>query len=630
MDPKAPVGDPTYTDGVDANGNIDPDVTDKKNSKYYKERILHNDGSVTVKVYERHTNTLVQTKQDPPNAAQKKAWDDAQPKPQTPGQVATDNRAVELERQRKKNRELPADQDPRDETDAERAKRADDTIAAQKAETEKAKADKIAADKAAEVEARAKAAEVRAQAAADRQAAADARAAEGGGTVVGRPDGTYIVFPDGREIKTNVPGVPGPSSTQVITDVNDEKWTVTVAADGTQTVTKLPISSKKVSGTPVPSSATGWTPDPSQVDLGFGARRKEVAELLESGAIGDPTLQETVDKANALLKQDYETATLVSTNLGTIQTGETEIYKGDIRQREGEQGQANARLTSATNVFDDAIKAITASGSKAKSGASVVGALEEMFNNYKLFAQQFGGALDQTPRVEPGQHMSRKAPVFQPLAMVAAPGTPGQPADPLAPAPPPGGSGLEAASPVGFPPAVPGVPPGTGMESANPVGFPQTAPIPADVTGIPMPPLIGPDGTPVPPPGSAPVPLPEPPSMPEPQPPPVPMPEPALPSVGPPPVPLPEPPPLSPPTTLTDQAAMAQRILGVPATSAPVPPAPAPFAPADPIQAMQAQTMVGQTPRTVGGSLAWAQELGFPPDVLDAFMQIEGGQQMVA
>jgi hypothetical protein len=119
--------------------------------------------------------------------------------------------AAELQRQRERNAALPPDQDPAYETDADRRKRAEDRIAQQGRDAEAERTRK-------------------------RQEAADARA---GGTIVERPDGSYIIKPDGTA--TKVQGVPPPDAPKG-TLVEREDGTYLVSADGKNAtkVTGLP------------------------------------------------------------------------------------------------------------------------------------------------------------------------------------------------------------------------------------------------------------------------------------------------------------------------------------------------------------------------------------------------------
>ncbi len=73
MNPKDPVRT-TYENGVDENGELIGDANDKS-SQYYSERTILNDGTIVIKVYERHTNRLVNTSEAAkPNPDQAKIW----------------------------------------------------------------------------------------------------------------------------------------------------------------------------------------------------------------------------------------------------------------------------------------------------------------------------------------------------------------------------------------------------------------------------------------------------------------------------------------------------------------------------------------------------------------------------
>lgn len=272
----------------------------------------------------------------------------------------------------------------------------------------------------------------------------------GAGTIVPRPDGTYIVRPDGSTVKTDLPGVPGPSSTTQTKLDDGSVVVIRVDADGNVTTTE---AVKAPTTTPVPASATGWNPDPSKPDMGVGARRQQIAGMLESGVFGPPEDPKSQEKANALLKQDYDHATLVSQNLGNAATTEGTIYQGGITQRGQDTSTANNRLQAATNTFNTTMGEIFKGAGKAKSGATVTAALMEILNNYRLFTEQFGGLKDHE-RIEPGPNMARTGPAFQPV-------------------------GAAAPAPV--------APRDDSTAAANPVGF---GPVPANVTEPPAMPLV--------------------------------------------------------------------------------------------------------------------------------------------
>lgn len=225
------------------------------------------------------------------------------------------------EAERKNNRELPPDQDPRDETNAQRAARADATVKEQDSTARQAQQD---AEAKAERDRQAQR-----QATADAQAAADRNKP---GVPVLKPDGkggtiAVQVMPDGSIQTTPLPGVPSDKPAPRQVTVNGVVYEA--GSDG-----------KYAPAVGLPSEGAASASDRSMPDFvheGASAALKRGWEMLQR----DPTLtpeqraksfQEMVQAANVTTQQaqteqreresqrnaDYNTAT---TKLGAMQTG---------------------------------------------------------------------------------------------------------------------------------------------------------------------------------------------------------------------------------------------------------------------------------------------------------------------
>lgn len=383
-------------------------------------------------------------------------------------------------------------------------------------------------------------------------------------------------------------------------DPNTGEWHGLTAQGQWEKITGGP--GLKGPGAPVPASATGWNPDVSKPDLGFGPRKQEIAGMLESGVFGDPTLQTSVDKANALLKQDYDHATLITTNLSNIAQGEEKIYQGGITQRSADQTQANYRLQAAVGLLDDVTKDISTNADKmifkgGGGGEIVVGALNEILEKTRLLAEQFGGLV--TPAtIQPGANMARTAPIYQPIDRP----TPSEP--PMPPVVQPGGEIQVPEPPVPAAPAAPFVPPPSGAPATAPPTQGPYAPAP----GVAPPPPMSEqsrDRTGSDYPGS----------------------EPANRALDHPYIAPSEPSyvPGSEPRSITDRAQQARMLFGAqqppPQVAPPVTPSVAAAASGSPMM----QSLQGQPP-TTGGTLSWARAMGFDKAIIDQWIAMQGQQ----
>lgn len=467
--------------------------------------------------------------------------DQVGPKPASatdPGAAAADANAVELQRQRERNAALPPGQDPAYETDAERRARGRQTVI-------------------------------------DQQTAANAK---GGGTIVERDGGTYIVKPDGTTIKTDLPASPKPNSSTTVKGEDGKTYVVTVDAQGNVTAKDTGIGPAPA-GPPVPASATGWRPDMSKPDLGIFDRRTEVAGQLAAGVFGDPASAQAQQKANDLLKQDLDFAKTAATNVAGIQQGEAGIYSGQISQRSQDVQQADTRTTAAASIYNNALSQLAALAPFMKEHSKNAGALfDDMLAKGYAFQQKMGGQFT-PPTVQPGPYMSRTADIFKPGGAASAPlGAP-----PVAP-------GATPAARAG--PAAPLTQPGW---VAPPTGAPRTAP----ATQGPFAPAAVPPMSQQPRDTTGPG---YPGSMPAPQTP-----------MG----PLPAQPDLSP----TTDASTFWQPPGVPQ-------APAMPEGQDPTVTWQASPAIAalqQQPIVQGGVMDWAQQMGgWSPGALAAFAQMNG------
>lgn len=154
----------------------DPNSTEENTYAYVRR---YADGRVSIDYYTRNSNAGP-VHVERPDAKQAKIYADSQPAPRTAAGDAQDANATELERQRKANAALPADQDPRYETDADRAARARQTIldqgaTAERQQTNREQADAVARQAAATAESN-RLAQARLDAEAANSASSNARA----------------------------------------------------------------------------------------------------------------------------------------------------------------------------------------------------------------------------------------------------------------------------------------------------------------------------------------------------------------------------------------------------------------------------------------------------------------------
>lgn len=248
---------------------------------------------------------------------------------------------AELQRQRKANAALPADQDPAYETDAERRKRAQDRITQQGADAKAAEATKRQQEQDAR-QARIDEQNAATNAAnAQRNASAEQRAVDAANkpSVEIRDDGkggvvAVSTYPGGRVETKPVPGVVGKPQTLTVEGVVYER-----GPDGTY---------KPAAGIPTPGSGLKnvdpFTPDYSQPDLGLtawsDAQRRKIGLPPEQGGI---TQKDWSDAGTAAHAQ----ATTAIANI----TGANTV----VRQRE--QDARSERDTLSTNAANDYTRA---------------------------------------------------------------------------------------------------------------------------------------------------------------------------------------------------------------------------------------------------------------------------------
>lgn len=311
-----------------------------------------------------------------------------------------------------------------------------------------------------------------------------------GGSMVERPDGVYIVKPDGSTVKTNLPAAPKPGTSTLVPSQDGHTYVVTVDAQGNASVkdSGLPLTGGQAAGsggTPTPASATGWQPDMSKPDVGIFERRTAVAKMLADGVFGDPTSAAAQTKANDLLKQDLDFANTVIKNVQGIQSGEGTIYSGGIQQRGQDVQLADSRTAAATSIFNNALGQIAQLLPFAKQHSKTAGpALEALLQKGYEFQQKMGG--QNTPaQVQPGPYMSRTAPIFQPNSNPTAPMSFTPPASAPAAAPQAVGAAPAPGAPMPF------VPPPTGaLRTAPATQGPYAPPAAAPQLTIPsLPPM---------------------------------------------------------------------------------------------------------------------------------------------
>jgi hypothetical protein len=248
--------------------------------------------------------------------------------PRTPSQEAADALATRQEAERARNRGLPRDQDPADETDDERRTRAQATIDRQGREARDAETRQR-------------------QAAQDAQQAAD-RNKPGAPTL--KPDGkggTVAVqtMPDGSIKTTPLPGVPSDKP-------NPDRVTVegVVYERGPDGV-YAPAQGLPTAGAGVRNVPT-FTPDYARPEAGLGLM-DYVAELRKKvglpAAQGGITEKEFVD-AVTLARADAQTAMTAATSAAETERQTLTAQRAETARR---QAQASSDFTSAQNANKD-------------------------------------------------------------------------------------------------------------------------------------------------------------------------------------------------------------------------------------------------------------------------------------
>lgn len=375
--------------------------------------------------------------------------------PRTPSQEAADAKATREEAERKRNRELPADQDPADETDEERRKRAQDRIAQQGRDEETARQRK-------------RQEEADARAAAERMKPATTILAINGEryTQIVTPSATpggepKIEFrgPDGKAIP-RLPAEITPGTVIKGGGPNGEDVQAVVGTDGR-------ISFQPIPGAPTPGAGLKnippWQPDPTKPDLGISERATQLAPLIGKPADQGGISKEEYDEA---IKRDHALAATTLTNLvnaHTTATAEVARERAEVGRR---QTQASGDYT---NDRDAALKIAMS------AGEGGFGALLPYFAGGRRGAETLAGGTAEIPKVPPLPWLTNL------MAQVQG-GAPG--ASPQQPAP---------AGTSTFPWMTPGGPPSELGQPGDPpmTGGPVFRP-PPPVTGSVAPPPVPP------------------------------------------------------------------------------------------------------------------------------------------
>lgn len=335
--------------------------------------------------------------------------------------VPANRHAEELQRQRERNAALPAGQDPRYETDAERATRA---AAAIKEQGAAKPASSIVSSRTVKDETTGQTVKVN-----KHQDGTETRAEE---SVIAKPekpqdfreaDGRITrVHPDGRieELRAKDPEkqetVTRDGKTFVI-----ERDPTTLAVTGEREVPRSEIN------TAPPASATGWTPDLNKPAYGLQERFQEIARR-QALAPTDPDYL-TTTQAKQVYEQDKAVAETYLAQAQGITTAQSGIHGQNITQRGNDQTVANQRLTSSINATTNALSA-------ADAGQHGGAATMQLLDLYYRQAERYGGTKD-VPREQlpPALASINTLNPFAPGGMTGA--APAAPAGP-APAPIPG------------------------------------------------------------------------------------------------------------------------------------------------------------------------------------------------
>jgi hypothetical protein len=350
-------------------------------------------------------------------------------------QSPANQRTAREEAEIKRNASLPPDQDPRAETDRERAERADATRKAQGEAARQAQLDQERRDAAARAEANTAADNRRADETAARQAAA-------GGTVVERPDGSYIIKPDGTA--TKVQGVPPPDA---------PKGTLKDTPEGTFLVSADGKTATKVQGLPAPQQSpyTQVSQDPDTKKW-YGLNKSGQWVEMQGGpgsaapstTPGPPLPTIIVGHSQDALRQ-YSSDLNAAVSAGmtpaerdkrwneALQTATMTINEATLQQRENEANLnastnlANTRMSASTSGFNSALDFVSKLNSTLPEKSNLGGKAFAAILELQVMQAHKMGAYD---NIEPGS---------QPSAMGrggdrASPAPPSAPASSPAPA----------------------------------------------------------------------------------------------------------------------------------------------------------------------------------------------------
>lgn len=206
-----------------------------------------------------------------------------------------------------RNRSLPPDQDPKAETDAERAQRAKETIARQDREADR-----------------------------NKPGAPTLKPDGKGGTIA------VQVMPDGSIKTTPLPGVPSDKPAPERVTVNG-----TVYERDPQSGQYRPAAGLPQQPNP-PASADDFTPDITKPQMGLAEYRQKLAQLRASGAI-------TEEQYNTRAQRAYETAVAEAKRIDTMVSAQQAAAQDLITQRGQDQQASVSRLGQANQATATAL-----------------------------------------------------------------------------------------------------------------------------------------------------------------------------------------------------------------------------------------------------------------------------------
>lgn len=228
---------------------------------------------------------------------------------------------------------------------------------------------------------------------------------------------------------------------------------------------ELPDEEKAGAYTPLPPGVPEFTPDFSQPDLGLGARRRQIDQLINQGVI---------DKKQALeaLTRDGGTAKAAGENAGAIVSIQQGNRAADLTARGQDASDIASARSFADSTFNQALSTLTPIGMKFQPGPGSAEAAANGFLASLAVARAHAG--ESGARALPG-YDPRQYPMLAGFGQAGVPGMPG--------GPPLGtgwfGAGAAPAVPQGSASGPPAVPNALGLGAIGAVPAPGGVPAPA-------------------------------------------------------------------------------------------------------------------------------------------------------